>query len=71
MDILTLLGVSEELRTESGALRLAIAPSPGPGKGDLWELWLVPRVIGLSLAEAGLMAAVAGSTERPSMGELS
>ena len=38
----------------------------GWGKG---QLWLVPAVIFLSLAESGLVAVVAGSAERPSMGE--
>jgi len=35
------------------------------------ELWLVPTVIVLSLAGAGLVAVVARSAERPSTGKLS
>lgn len=53
LDIQAPLGVVEEPRTELGASGLGRASSPGPGD------WLV-----LSLAEAGLVAVVAGSTER-------
>lgn len=48
--------------------RLGIASSLGLGKG---EFKLVPLVIVLSLVKAGFMVVVSGSTERPSMEELS
>jgi hypothetical protein len=65
------LGVSAEQKTESGC-GLGTVSSLGWGEGKGEELRLVPGGdIVLSLVEAGLVAVVAESTERPSMGELS
>jgi hypothetical protein len=55
LDVQVLLGVMGEQRTKLG------------GPAGWGQLWLVPAVIVLSLAEAGLVAVVSGSTERPSM----
>ena len=63
MDIQAPLGVTEELRMGVRAHWLGTVSSlRGAGGGDE-ELWLVPAVIVLSWAEAGLVAVVARSAE--------
>jgi hypothetical protein len=66
MDTQAPLGVPEEQRMELGAHGLGTASSPGPGeKGAL----SCPTGIVLGLTAMGLVAVVAGSAERPSMGD--
>jgi len=67
LDIQLLLGVTQRAENEVGipwAETVSSLDQGGKGSSGFFH-----GVIGLSLAKAGLVA-VAGSTERPSMGEL-